>query len=165
MALLEAVTDSCQHKHCDIPHFPDRAANPRRDLTFCEETPNEVLPILPGPVAVVTALPRFKKHMFQEAGHGFDLPKSLALSSVAIRVLHTRYDHVSPLWVQFQGLPRQEASASQELAVHPKYTGQELGEKEKGREEPSVPAAVETSSDERKVGKKNSSKYTLRYSC
>ncbi|NWY13823.1 CASC1 protein, partial [Aphelocoma coerulescens] len=41
--------------------------------------------------------PRFKTHVFQEAGHGFDLPKSLALSSVAVRVLHTRYDHVSPL--------------------------------------------------------------------
>ncbi|NXO19066.1 CASC1 protein, partial [Oriolus oriolus] len=41
--------------------------------------------------------PRFKKHVFQEAGHGFDLPKSLALSSVAVRVLHTRYDHLSPL--------------------------------------------------------------------
>ncbi|NXH51317.1 CASC1 protein, partial [Rhabdornis inornatus] len=40
---------------------------------------------------------RFKSYVFQEAGHGFDLPKSLALSSVAVRVLHTRYDHVSPL--------------------------------------------------------------------
>ncbi|NXX31681.1 CASC1 protein, partial [Nicator chloris] len=40
---------------------------------------------------------RFKNHMFQEAGHGFDLPKSLALSSVAIRMLHTGYDHLSPL--------------------------------------------------------------------
>ncbi|NXK66527.1 CASC1 protein, partial [Sylvietta virens] len=41
--------------------------------------------------------PRFKNHVFQEAGHGFDLPESLALSSVAVRVLHTRYDHLSPL--------------------------------------------------------------------
>ncbi|NXI08232.1 CASC1 protein, partial [Irena cyanogastra] len=42
-------------------------------------------------------LPRFKNHVFQEAGHGFELPKSLALSSVAVRVLHTHYDHLSPL--------------------------------------------------------------------
>lgn len=112
------------------------------------------MPILPGPVAVVTALPRFKKHVFQEAGHGFDLPKSLALSSVAVRVLHTRYDHVSPLWVQFQGLPRQEPSANQQLTEHPKDARQKPGEEEKGREEPSMPAAEETSSDERKVGKK-----------
>ncbi|XP_056338414.1 dynein axonemal intermediate chain 7 isoform X2 [Oenanthe melanoleuca] len=90
---------------------------------------------------------RFKSHVFQEAGHGFDLPKSLALSSVAIRVLHTRYDHVSPLWVQCQGLPRQEASDSQDLAEHPKDTGQEPGgEEEEGREEPSLSAAAETSS-------------------
>ncbi|NXD42213.1 CASC1 protein, partial [Copsychus sechellarum] len=94
---------------------------------------------------------RFKSHVFQEAGHGFDLPKSLARSSVAIRVLHTRYDHVSPLWVQCQGLPRQEASNSQELAEHPKDTGQEPGEEEEeGREEPSLPAAEETSSNGRK---------------
>ncbi|NXK98004.1 CASC1 protein, partial [Formicarius rufipectus] len=38
---------------------------------------------------------RFKNHMFNEAQHGFDLPKSLALSSIAIRILHTRYDHKS----------------------------------------------------------------------
>ncbi|XP_005040282.1 PREDICTED: protein CASC1 isoform X3 [Ficedula albicollis] len=93
---------------------------------------------------------RFKSHVFQEAGHGFDLPKSLALSSVAIRVLHTRYDHVSPLWVQCQGLPRQEASDSQELAGHPKDTGQEPGaEEEEGREEPSLSTAEETSSSVR----------------
>ncbi|XP_062347826.1 dynein axonemal intermediate chain 7-like isoform X2 [Cinclus cinclus] len=85
---------------------------------------------------------RFRNHVFQEAGHGFDLPKSLALSSLAVRVLHTRYDHVSPLWVQCQGLPRQETSDSQELAEHPKNTGQEPAEEEeKGKEEPSVPAA------------------------
>ncbi|XP_048156321.1 dynein axonemal intermediate chain 7-like isoform X2 [Corvus hawaiiensis] len=95
--------------------------------------------------------PRFKTHMFQEAGHGFDLPKSLALSSVAVRVLHTRYDHVSPLWLQCQGLPRQEASDNEESAEHPKDNGQEPGEQEeKGREEPSVPAAEETPSKERK---------------
>uniref|UniRef100_A0A8D2LYS8 Dynein axonemal intermediate chain 7 n=1 Tax=Zonotrichia albicollis TaxID=44394 RepID=A0A8D2LYS8_ZONAL len=42
---------------------------------------------------------KMKDHVFQEAGHAFELPMSLALSSVAVRVLYTRYDHVSPLWV------------------------------------------------------------------
>ncbi|XP_041254555.1 LOW QUALITY PROTEIN: dynein intermediate chain CFAP94, axonemal [Onychostruthus taczanowskii] len=94
---------------------------------------------------------RFKDHVFQEAGHGFELPKSLALSSVAVRVLHTHYDHLSPLWVQCQGLPRQEASDSMELAEHPEDTGQGPGEEEeKGREEPNVPAAEETGSKGRK---------------
>ncbi|NXB80122.1 CASC1 protein, partial [Donacobius atricapilla] len=40
---------------------------------------------------------RLKNHVFQEAGHSFELPKSLALISVAVRLLHTRYDHLSPL--------------------------------------------------------------------
>ncbi|XP_005531929.2 PREDICTED: protein CASC1 [Pseudopodoces humilis] len=93
---------------------------------------------------------RFKNHMFQEVGHGFDLPKSLALSSVAIRVLHTCYDHVSPLWVHCQGLPRPEASDSEELAEHPEDTGQEPGEEEKGIKEPNVPAAEEICSTGRK---------------
>ncbi|NXX77922.1 CASC1 protein, partial [Urocolius indicus] len=43
---------------------------------------------------------RFKNHMFSDVQHGFDLPKSLAVSSVAVRILHTHYDHVSPLWLQ-----------------------------------------------------------------
>ncbi|XP_014744575.1 PREDICTED: protein CASC1 isoform X2 [Sturnus vulgaris] len=92
---------------------------------------------------------RFKSHVFQEAGHGFDLPKSLALSSVAVRVLHTRYDHVSPLWVQCQGLPRQEASHSEELE-QPKDTGQEPGEEERDGEDSSMAAAEETFSNGRK---------------
>ncbi|XP_059701996.1 dynein axonemal intermediate chain 7-like isoform X3 [Haemorhous mexicanus] len=94
---------------------------------------------------------RFKDHVFQDAGHGFELPLSLALSSVAVRVLHTNYDHLSPLWVQCQGLPRPGASDSMELAEHPEDTGQEPGEEaEKGREEPSVPAAEEMGSKGRK---------------
>ncbi|KAM4901904.1 dynein axonemal intermediate chain 7 [Sylvia borin] len=94
---------------------------------------------------------RLRKFVFQGAGHAFDLPKSLALSSVAIRVLHTHYDHLSPLWVQCQGLPRQEASHTKDLAEHPKDSGQEPGEEEEeGREEPSMPAAEETNSEGRK---------------
>ncbi|NXD80144.1 CASC1 protein, partial [Halcyon senegalensis] len=46
---------------------------------------------------------RFKSHVFIEAQHGFDLPKALAVSGVAVRVLHTRYDHVSPSTVSFKG--------------------------------------------------------------
>lgn len=155
MAVLEGLTDSCQHKHTDIPpHSSDGATNPQRDLTLCEETPNEVLPTSPGAVVVVvSALPRFKSFEFQGAGHAFELPESLALSSVAVRVLHTRYDHLSPLWVQCQGLPRQEPSDNKHLAEQPKDSGQEPGEEEE-EEEPSVPAAEEMSSEGRKVSQK-----------
>uniref|UniRef100_A0A8C5JV41 Dynein axonemal intermediate chain 7 n=1 Tax=Junco hyemalis TaxID=40217 RepID=A0A8C5JV41_JUNHY len=95
---------------------------------------------------------RYKDHVFQEAGHAFELPMSLALSSVAVRVLYTRYDHVSPLWVQCQGLPRQEGPATLESAEQPQDTGQGSGEEEEeeGTEEPSVPAAEKTGSKGRK---------------
>ncbi|XP_057878913.1 dynein axonemal intermediate chain 7 [Melospiza georgiana] len=94
---------------------------------------------------------RYKDHVFQEAGHAFELPLSLALSSVAVRVLYTRYDHVSPLWVQCQGLPRPEGPATLESAEQPQDTGQgSAEEEEEGREEPSVPAAEKTGSKGRK---------------
>nr|XP_023959069.1 dynein axonemal intermediate chain 7 isoform X2 [Chrysemys picta bellii] len=41
--------------------------------------------------------PRFKNHMFCDAENGFDLPKTVATSDVAVRILHTHYDHISPL--------------------------------------------------------------------
>uniref|UniRef100_A0A8C5TFE5 Dynein axonemal intermediate chain 7 n=1 Tax=Malurus cyaneus samueli TaxID=2593467 RepID=A0A8C5TFE5_9PASS len=69
-------------------------------LKVSKETSKEVLPILPVTVVVVvTAIPRLKKHEFQETGLGFDLPTSLALSSIAVRMMHTLYDHVCPLWL------------------------------------------------------------------
>ncbi|NXA36759.1 CASC1 protein, partial [Eudromia elegans] len=43
---------------------------------------------------------RFKNYVFPEIRHGFGLPKSLAVSSIAVRIFHTHYDHVSPLWLQ-----------------------------------------------------------------
>ncbi|XP_027760687.1 protein CASC1 isoform X1 [Empidonax traillii] len=88
---------------------------------------------------------RFKTHVFSDAQHGFDVPKSLVLNSAAVRILHTRYDHVSPLWLQCRGLPDLEALESKELAEHPKDNAEEPGEEEKkAREEPSVPAEEET---------------------
>ncbi|XP_041820365.1 dynein intermediate chain CFAP94, axonemal [Chelmon rostratus] len=41
--------------------------------------------------------PRFKGLYFEEAGLGFELPKHLAVSNIAVRILHTRYDHLSLL--------------------------------------------------------------------
>nr|A6H8T2.2 RecName: Full=Dynein axonemal intermediate chain 7 [Danio rerio] len=39
--------------------------------------------------------PRFKGYKFEEVGLGFELPKPLAVIEVAVRILHTRYDHLS----------------------------------------------------------------------
>lgn len=40
---------------------------------------------------------RFKGLNFKEAGMSFELPKLLAVSDIAVRILHTRYDHLSLL--------------------------------------------------------------------
>ncbi|KFQ86703.1 Protein CASC1, partial [Phoenicopterus ruber ruber] len=94
---------------------------------------------------------RFKNHVFCDAQHGFDLPKSLAMSSVAVRILHTRYDHLSPLWLQCQSVPKLEVLDSEELTQHSKDNVEEPEEEEKkAREEPSVPAEEEMCSDGRK---------------
>ncbi|XP_053575058.1 dynein axonemal intermediate chain 7 [Bombina bombina] len=39
--------------------------------------------------------PRFKGYEFVEEAIGFELPKPLAVKSVAVRILHTNYDHLS----------------------------------------------------------------------
>ncbi|KAK2858824.1 hypothetical protein Q5P01_003444 [Channa striata] len=41
--------------------------------------------------------PRFKGLTFKEASMSFMLPKQLAVSEIAVRILHTRYDHLSLL--------------------------------------------------------------------
>ncbi|XP_019947844.2 dynein axonemal intermediate chain 7 isoform X1 [Paralichthys olivaceus] len=38
---------------------------------------------------------RFKGFNFEEVGLGFKLPKQLTLSDIAVRILHTHYDHLS----------------------------------------------------------------------
>uniref|UniRef100_A0A3B5AQ31 Dynein axonemal intermediate chain 7 n=1 Tax=Stegastes partitus TaxID=144197 RepID=A0A3B5AQ31_9TELE len=39
--------------------------------------------------------PRFKGLTFEEVGLGFEIPKQLAVSDVAVRILHTHHDHLS----------------------------------------------------------------------
>ncbi|XP_022604872.1 protein CASC1 [Seriola dumerili] len=41
--------------------------------------------------------PRFKGLNFEEVSLGFQLPKQLAVSDIAVRILHTHYDHLSLL--------------------------------------------------------------------
>lgn len=114
----------------------------------------------------LTVIYRFKNHVFCDAQHGFDLPKSLAVSSVAVRILHTHYDHVSPLWLQCQSVPKLEALDSQELIQHSKDSVEEPEEEAKNAgEEPTMPAAEEMCSDGRKVGKKISPKDILPFYC
>ncbi|XP_055009212.1 dynein axonemal intermediate chain 7 isoform X2 [Boleophthalmus pectinirostris] len=41
--------------------------------------------------------PRFGGLNFEEVGLGFEIPKQLAVSNIAVRILHTQYDHLSLL--------------------------------------------------------------------
>lgn len=52
--------------------------------------------------------PRYKNIRFSNTEIGFDIPRILATSDIALRLLHTYYDHVSPL------PPHPVAAASQE---------------------------------------------------
>ncbi|NXE21401.1 CASC1 protein, partial [Ardeotis kori] len=94
---------------------------------------------------------RFKNIVFCDVQHGFDLPKSLAVSRVAVRILHTHYDHLSPLWLQCQSVPKLEVLDSKELTQHSKDNVEEPEEEEKkATEESSILAEEETRSDGRK---------------
>uniref|UniRef100_A0A8C5MCP3 Dynein axonemal intermediate chain 7 n=1 Tax=Leptobrachium leishanense TaxID=445787 RepID=A0A8C5MCP3_9ANUR len=46
--------------------------------------------------------PRFKGYHFEDEAIGFDLPKPLAVSSIAVRILRTAYDHLSCQSYTFQ---------------------------------------------------------------
>lgn len=69
---------------------------------------------------------RFKGYLFQEAGLSFELPKQLALSDISVRILHTRYDHLSHLSLRTQAQKKspareKEAEADPEtLSENPK---------------------------------------------
>ncbi|XP_059880439.1 dynein axonemal intermediate chain 7 isoform X2 [Delphinus delphis] len=41
--------------------------------------------------------PRYRSIRFSETQTGFEIPRILATSDIALRLLHTRYDHVTPL--------------------------------------------------------------------
>ncbi|XP_062490779.1 dynein axonemal intermediate chain 7 isoform X3 [Pezoporus occidentalis] len=101
---------------------------------------------------------RFKSHMFCDAQHGFDLPKSLAVSSVAVRILHTHYDHVSPLWLQCQSVPKLEVLDSKELIQDSKDDVEPGEEGNKANEDPSMPVKEEPSmpAEEKTCGRRKS---------
>ncbi|CAO2607161.1 Dynein axonemal intermediate chain 7, partial [Lemmus lemmus] len=42
--------------------------------------------------------PRYRSVKFSKTEIGFEIPKILATSDVALRLLHTRYDHITPLF-------------------------------------------------------------------
>nr|XP_032645657.1 protein CASC1 isoform X3 [Chelonoidis abingdonii] len=92
---------------------------------------------------------RLKNHMFCDAENGFDLPKTVATSDVAVRILHTHYDHMSPL----QRIPKQHLKV-QALESKPELTvlydmKEEKEEEQKSGEDSDL--VIEKESDGRKL--------------
>ncbi|KAM8821192.1 dynein axonemal intermediate chain 7 [Eudromia elegans] len=91
---------------------------------------------------------RFKNYVFPEIRHGFGLPKSLAVSSIAVRIFHTHYDHVSPLWLQCQCAPKLKVSDCREAAVESQEEVKAATEERQNAEgEPSAPTEGEMHSE------------------
>ena len=47
------------------------------------------------------SLPRVKSFSFEKMGFTMEIPRVLAVGNVAVRVMYTRYDHLSPLSKSF----------------------------------------------------------------
>ncbi|XP_073506622.1 dynein axonemal intermediate chain 7 isoform X2 [Phyllobates terribilis] len=92
--------------------------------------------------------PRFRGHHFQEEAMAFDLPKPLALSNIAVRILRTDYDHLSCLSRTFQP-PAKEAEENPEAPEGEAgdwRPAEEEEEEEDGKPVPGSDAAEEVKS-------------------
>ncbi|KAE8613045.1 hypothetical protein XENTR_v10007543 [Xenopus tropicalis] len=97
--------------------------------------------------------PRFKGYEFAEESIGFELPKPLAPSGIAVRILHTLYDHLSGL--SRTSLPKVKESEDIGVpdAVAQEWEGQEAnpeGEEEKTGAESVLGADEEVMLEDRK---------------
>uniref|UniRef100_A0A3B1IZ43 Dynein axonemal intermediate chain 7 n=1 Tax=Astyanax mexicanus TaxID=7994 RepID=A0A3B1IZ43_ASTMX len=67
--------------------------------------------------------PRFKGYHFTDVGLGFELPRQLAMSDIAVRILHTNYDHLSHLSHRAQEekrkLEKEEAENTETMITRP----------------------------------------------
>ncbi|XP_022073332.2 dynein axonemal intermediate chain 7 [Acanthochromis polyacanthus] len=80
--------------------------------------------------------PRFKGLNFEEVGFGFEIPKQLAVSDVAVRILHTHYDHLSMLarmtHLRIQTASRRSLAGGEEV---PEDSVEQVETKENGKVE------------------------------
>ncbi|XP_062931838.1 dynein axonemal intermediate chain 7 [Cynocephalus volans] len=56
--------------------------------------------------------PRHRSVRFSGTQIGFEIPRILATSDIALRLLHTRYDHVSPLHPVLTPVPKEECTST-----------------------------------------------------
>ncbi|TST22550.1 Protein CASC1 [Bagarius yarrelli] len=81
-------------------------------LTVCDDNVNLCL------WANISKNPRFKDYDFQEVGLSFELPKQLAMSDISVRILYTRYDHLSPLSLQKQAQNKHPVTEKEECEAN-----------------------------------------------
>ncbi|XP_008581867.1 PREDICTED: protein CASC1 isoform X5 [Galeopterus variegatus] len=56
--------------------------------------------------------PRYRSVRFSGTQIGFEIPRILATSDIALRLLHTHYDHVSPLHPVLTPVPKEERTST-----------------------------------------------------
>ncbi|KAK2832137.1 hypothetical protein Q7C36_015599 [Tachysurus vachellii] len=88
--------------------------------------------------------PRFKGYHFEEVALSFELPKPLTMSDICVRILHTRYDHLSnlSLWIQAQNKSLETEEEEEE------GRGEGKGDAEMLSETPKVPEDGETKGED-----------------
>lgn len=103
--------------------------------------------------------PRFKGYTFPDGAFGFDLPKPMALSSLALRILHTYYDHVSQHSSTYAPPPPPPKSAEvskEKSNLHLESAGENVSYPE-GEEDKNGAEIVPSSLDETQIeGRKSS---------
>ncbi|ELW72543.1 Cancer susceptibility candidate protein 1 like protein [Tupaia chinensis] len=77
--------------------------------------------------------PRYKSIRFSETDIGFEIPRILATSDIALRLLHTHYDHVTPL-KPILAPPKEQISTITELVQAEVKNVEETISKEKQEE-------------------------------
>ncbi|XP_044286344.1 dynein axonemal intermediate chain 7 [Varanus komodoensis] len=95
--------------------------------------------------------PRFRNQVFydekKEPCYGFELPKPLAVCDVAVRILHTHYDHVSPILTFPNEPPKLDLSA-----VKPVSSLEKKGQKiQKPSEESGLGSVTEPTTDRPRI--------------
>ncbi|KAG7456220.1 hypothetical protein MATL_G00249340 [Megalops atlanticus] len=73
---------------------------------------------------------RLKEFCFEEVGLAFEVPKQLAVSDVAVRILHTHYDHLSGLSWEVQSRRRESAAKVEEAPPVAEKEQEEQGDEE-----------------------------------
>ncbi|KAM5262775.1 dynein axonemal intermediate chain 7 [Ctenodactylus gundi] len=76
--------------------------------------------------------PRYRSVRFSETRVGFEIPRILATSDIALRLLHTQYDHVTPLHPVLVPTPPSSAPVIGTQGVQPNQDGGKDAEDQEG---------------------------------